>query len=175
MKNLISRHSAIFAALMSAGIAIAADSGSLAGADRNFVIEAAKGGMAEVELGNLAKSKAQNAEVKSFAQRMVDDHSKANDQLKSIASSKGVQLPTSLDKSAQNEKERLSKLSGANFDREYMSHMVKDHKKDVKEFEKQAKNGKDSDVKNFAAQTLPTLQDHLKMAESVEQSAKKSK
>lgn len=175
MQNPITRRSAIAAALLCAGIAVAADNGSLAGADRNFVLEAAKGGMAEVELGNLAKDKAQNPDVKSFAQRMVDDHGKANDQLKSIASSKGVQLPTSLDKSAQSEKDKLNKLSGANFDREYMSHMVKDHKKDVKEFEKQAKNAKDSDVKNFAAQTLPTLQEHLKMAQSAEQSAKKSK
>ena len=170
-----SPRSALFVALMSAGIAVAADSGSLSGADRNFVLEAAKGGMAEVELGNLAKDKAQNPDVKSFAQRMVDDHSKANDQLKGLASSKGVQLPTSLDKSAQSEKDKLSKLSGAKFDHEYMEHMVKDHKKDVKEFEKQAKNGKDSDVKNFASQTLPTLQEHLKLAQSAEQSAKKSK
>src|SRR4051812_35150399 len=107
------RHIAIFVALMSAGLASAADSGSLAGSDRNFIVEAGKGGMAEVELGNLAKDKAQNQEVKDFAARMVRDHSKANDELKTIASSKGVQLPTALDKSAQKEKEKLDKLSGA--------------------------------------------------------------
>ena len=175
------RHIAIFVALMSAGIATAADTNksnsgnALPRADHSFITEAAKGGLAEVELGNLAKDKAQNQQVKDFAARMVQDHSKANDELKTIASSKGVQLPTEVDKSTQKEKDKLSKLSGAKFDREYMSHMVKDHKKDVKEFSKEAKSAKDTEVKNFASTTLPTLQEHLQMAQSTEQAVKNSK
>jgi len=77
-----------------------------------------------------------------------------------------------MDKSALKEKEKLEKLAGAKFDREYMGHMVKDHKKDVKEFANVAKNAKDSDVKNFAATTLPTLQEHLTLAQAAERAAK---
>lgn len=177
--NTRPRHIALFIALMSAGLATAADNSknnnALPRGDQNFVMEAAKGGLAEVELGNLAKEKAQNQQVKDFASRMVEDHSKANDELKTIASSKGVQLPATVDKSTQKEKDKLSKLSGAKFDREYMSHMVKDHKKDVKEFSKEAKAAKDTEVKNFASTTLPTLQEHLQMAQSTEQAVKNSK
>jgi putative membrane protein len=127
-----------------------ASDAKLAHADRKFIENAAKGGMAEVQLGQLAAQKAQSAEVKQFGQKMVDDHTKANDQLKQIASSKNVELPTALDGSAKREYDRLSKMSGADFDREYMKHMVSDHKKDVKEFSDEAKSGKDSDVKQCA-------------------------
>jgi len=141
---------------------------SLARADRKFVEDAAKGGMAEVQLGQLAAQKAQSSDVKQFGQRMVDDHTKANDQLKSIASSKGVQLPTDLDRADKREYDRLSKLSGADFDREYMKHMVSDHKKDVSDFRKEAKSGKDNDVKSFASTTVPTLEQHLQMAQQTD-------
>ena len=137
----------------------------LSGADKTFMMKAAQGGMAEVELGQLATQKAEGQDVKKFGQRMVDDHSKANDQLKSIAQEKGVQLPTDLDAKDKALKDRLSKLSGEQFDRAYMRNMVQDHKKDVAEFQKEANSAKDPDVKNFAQQTLPTLQDHLKMAQ----------
>jgi putative membrane protein len=140
-------------------------SSQLSSADKTFVTKAAQGGMAEVQLGQLATEKAQSDDVKKFGQRMVDDHSKANDQLKSIASQKGVTLPTDLSAKDKAEKDRLSKLSGEQFDKAYMKAMVKDHKTDVAEFQKEANSGKDSDVKNFASQTLPTLQDHLKMAQ----------
>jgi putative membrane protein len=133
--------------------------------DKKFVWNAAVGGMEEVQLGQLAVQKASNADVKNFGQRMVDDHSKANDQLKSIASQKGVTLPTNLPPDKKKDVNKLSKLSGAAFDREYMSMMVKDHKKDVSEFEKESKQAKDSDLKSFAQSTLPILRDHLKMAE----------
>jgi putative membrane protein len=106
--------------------------------------------------------------VKKFAERMVQDHGKANDQLKQLASSKGLNLPTDLDRSARREHDKLSKLSGADFDREYMKHMVSDHKKDVKEFSDEAKSGKDSDVKQFASSTLPTLQQHLQLAQQTD-------
>jgi putative membrane protein len=148
---------------------------TLASADRKFMEKAAQGGMAEVELGKLAEDKASNDQVKQFGKRMVDDHSKANDQLKSLAQSKGVTLPTEMDKSAQKERDKLAKLSGADFDREYMKHMVSDHNKDVKEFKSESKSAKDADVKSFAASTLPTLEQHLDLAKSTEATVKHEK
>ena len=172
MNNRYTHPAFMFCALAIAGAASAAQSGALAKGDRTFIEKAAQGGIAEVELGNLAQQKAQNQQVKDFAARMVKDHSKANDELKSIASAKGVTVPAEMDKSAVKEKEKLEKLADAKFDREYMGHMVKDHKKDVKEFADVAKNAKDSDVKNFAATTLPTLQEHLTLAQAAERAAK---
>jgi putative membrane protein len=145
-----------------------ASDAKLAHGDRKFMEEAAKGGMAEVQLGQLATQKAQSAEVKQFGQKMADDHAKANDQLKQIASSKNVELPTDLDSAHKREYDRMSKLSGADFDREYMKHMVSDHKKDIKEFKDEAKSGKDADVKQFASSTLPTLEQHLQLAEQTD-------
>ena len=133
--------------------------------DQTFIKEAAAGGMAEVELGNLAEQKANSPEVKSFGKRMVDDHSKANDELKTLAQSKNVPLPTSLDATDQRLKDRLEKLSGPAFDRAYMQAMVRDHKKDVNEFRRESTSATDPDVKRFAAKTLPTLEDHLKLAQ----------
>jgi putative membrane protein len=145
---------------------------SVSSSDKKFVEKAAQGGMAEVELGQLAAQRAQSDEVKQFAQRMVTDHTAANDKLKQVASQKGIALPGDLDSSSRREFDKLQKLSGNKFDREYMSHMVSDHKKDVKEFESESKSAKDADIKTFAATTLPTLQDHLKMAQSAEAAAK---
>jgi len=145
---------------------------TLASGDRKFMEKAAEGGMAEVKLGQLAAQKAGADQVKQFGQRMVDDHGKANDQLKQLASTKGVTLPTDLDKSTQREYDKLSKLSGPDFDREYMKHMVSDHKKDVSEFKSEANKAKDADLKQFASSTLPTLQEHLNLAQSAEQVAK---
>ena len=142
-------------------------SGSLSMADQKFMKEAADGGMAEVELGQLAAQKGSSDDVKKFGQRMVDDHSKANDQLKQIASEKGVSLPQEPSAKHKATKERLSKLSGSAFDKAYMADMVKDHTTDVADFRKESTTGKDTDVKNFAQQTLPTLEDHLKQAKSV--------
>jgi putative membrane protein len=135
--------------------------------DRHFMKDAAQGGMVEVELGQLVADKASSPEVKEFAQRMVKDHSQANDQLKQIASQKGVTLPTSLSTKDQAMKHKLSKLSRNAFDQAYMSDMGKDHKTDIAAFQKESASGKDLDVKQFASQTLPTLKDHLKQAESV--------
>jgi putative membrane protein len=135
--------------------------------DRMFIRKAAEGGEAEVELGKLAQEKAASPEVKQFGERMVNDHSKANDQLKEVAQKEGVTLPTKLDAKDAATKARLEKLSGEAFDRAYMKDMVADHTKDVREFKNEAKNGKDPDVKNFAAQTAPTLEDHLKEAKNI--------
>jgi putative membrane protein len=128
------------------------------------------GGMEEVELGQLAAQKASSPEVKNFGQHMVDDHSKANDQLKQLATQKGVTLPASMSAAQKQDVNKLSKLSGAAFDSAYVSMMVKDHKKDVAEFQKESKSGKDSDVKSWASTTLPTLEDHLKMVQGISSS-----
>ena len=149
-----------------------ATAGSVSSGDRRFMEKAATGGLAEVQLGQLAAQKATSDEVKKFGQRMVDDHGKANDQLQQLATSKGVNLPTELDRSTQRELDKLSKLSGAEFDREYMKHMVSDHTKDVSEFKSEAKKAKDGDVKQFAASTLPTLEQHLSLAQAAERAAK---
>jgi len=155
-----------------AGSASASASPSLASADKSFILKAAEGGMAEVELGRLAAQKGSSEQVKQFGQRMVDDHSKANDQLKQIASSKGVSLPSDLAAKDKRERDRLSKLSGAQFDKAYMDHMVADHKKDVNDFKSEASKAKDPDVKSFASSTLPTLQEHLQLAQSTDQAVK---
>jgi putative membrane protein len=144
-------------------------------AELAFVEKAAMGGMAEVQLGQLAQQKASSDQVKQFGARMVQDHGKANADLKQVASDKGIQLPTSLDKKHEAAMQRLQKLSGAEFDRAYMKHMVGDHKKDVSEFEKEAKSGKDTAIKGFADKTLPTLQEHLKLAQSVDDALKSEK
>jgi putative membrane protein len=146
----------------------------LARGDRKFIEQAAQGGMAEVELGKLAVQKAQSDQVKQFGQRMVDDHSKANDQLKQIAESKGVTLPASLDSKDKRELDRLSKLSGADFDREYMKHMVSDHKNDVKEFKSEAKSAKDAELKSFASSTEPVLEQHLQLAQTTDAAVRKA-
>lgn len=144
-----------------------AKNSKLSAADMHFVKEAAAGGMAEVELGQLATEKASSPDVKKFGQRMVDDHSKANDQLKQIAVDEGVPLPAKLSAKDQATKDRLSKLSGDAFDKAYMSDMVNDHKTDIAAFRNESKTGKDPQVKSFAADTLPTLEDHLKNAQKV--------
>jgi len=139
--------------------------------DIEFVLDAAKGGVAEVELGKLAAQHAQNEEVKKFAQRMVDDHSKANDQLKSIAEAKGIKLPSEVDAKDQATMRRLEKLNGKAFDRAYMQMMVGDHVKDVNEFKKESNSGRDPQVKSFASGTLPTLEEHLQQARAARQAA----
>jgi putative membrane protein len=142
-------------------------SSGMSTADKTFVKKAAQGGMAEVELGKLATERASNPDVKQFGQRMVDDHSKANDQLKEVASSQNIMLPQSLDAKDEALKQKLSALSGAAFDRAYMSDMVKDHTQDVAEFQHESSAGQDPAIKNFASQTLPTLQSHLREAKKI--------
>jgi putative membrane protein len=147
----------------------------MSSADKAFVEKAAIGGLAEVQMGELAQQKAASDQVKQFGTRMVDDHSKANDALKQVASNKGIALPTDLDAKHKGKVAKLEKLSGAQFDRAYMNDMVTDHKEDVAEFEKQAKSGNDADVKGFASSTLPTLQEHLTLAESTDKAVKSAK
>lgn len=133
-------------------------------ADEDFAMKAAKGGMMEVELGRMASEKASNPAVKSFGQRMVTDHSKAGDKLKGIAVKKGFTLPAEIDAEQKAEMEKLSQTTGADFDRAYMNMMVADHEKDVSEFQSEATSGQDPQLKAFAAATLPTLREHLRLA-----------
>jgi putative membrane protein len=132
--------------------------------DKEFVVKAAMGGMAEVAHGNLAVQKAAHADVKAFGQRMVTDHGAANAELAQLATTKGLALPTELSGEHQKMHERLSSLSGAEFDKEYMKHMVEDHEKTVADFDKASTTATDADLKAWAAKTLPTLQDHLRQA-----------
>jgi putative membrane protein len=136
-------------------------------ADEKFAMEAAMGGLEEVELGRVAAQKGASDEVRQFGQRMVDDHSKANQDLMQVASAKGWTLPTALDAKHQADVQKLSALSGDSFDKTYVDMMLKDHKKDVPEFQKEAAGGADADIKAFAARTTPTLQDHLQMIQRI--------
>jgi putative membrane protein len=137
---------------------------TLAKKDQQFISGAASGGMLEVELGKLAADKAQSEDVKKFAQQMVTDHTKANDELKTLAQGKGATLPTEMMPRHKKDLDRLSKLSGADFDKAYMTMMVKDHEEDVNQFKEAARNSADPDLKSFADKTVPTLEEHLKMA-----------
>jgi putative membrane protein len=129
-----------------------------------FAREAAIGGMAEVELGNLAKQKASSSDVKQFGDRMVTDHNKGGEELMQWAQSKNLTLPAELDAKHKALRDRLAKLPTDAFDRQYMNEMVMDHQHDVMAFKREASSGKDADLKAWAARTLPTLEEHLKMA-----------
>jgi len=135
--------------------------------DAKFLKEAAEDNLAEVKLGELAEQRAASDSVKQFGKRMATDHQKAYDELKQIASQKGVMVPTALDRGHQRLYDRLSKLSGVDFDRAYMKEMVKNHDNDVKAFQREADSGKDADVRSWAAKTLPTLQEHQQQAKQV--------
>jgi len=136
----------------------------------HFAREAASGGMSEVELGRLAVERATNSSVKAFGQRMVDDHSKANVELQQIASQAGIALPGQIDAKEKQTYAKLAALSGAAFDRAYIDDMVKDHKADIAAFEKASRASGDSPIKKFATDKLPTLREHLKMAEEAQAS-----
>ena len=151
---------------MSVNVAISAE-GKLSGADKKFVENAAMGGMLEVKLGEVAKEKAQNPDVKAFGERMVKDHSAINDKLRAVAEKKGIKIPDQLDKKHQEWVDTFSKMDAKKFDKEYMDLMVKDHKRDVEAFQKEAKEAEDPQVKEFASTTLPTLKDHFEQAKKV--------
>ncbi|GAA4395214.1 hypothetical protein GCM10023187_01830 [Nibrella viscosa] len=142
--------------------------------DADFAVKAASGGMMEVELGNLAQQKAQNARVKEFGRMMVEDHTKANNELKDLAARKNITLPTSMGEDHRKHVDELRSKSGADFDRAYMDLMVDDHDEDIDLFEKAANNAKDADVKAFAAKTLPTLRKHHEAAKSIKDGMKNS-
>src|SRR5262245_58656000 len=161
---------------LSGGMALSAetktDTGKLSSADSEFVKDAAQGGLMEVQLGKLAQDKASDEKVKEFGKRMEQDHGKANAELNKIASDKGIKLSADLDKKHKSKIDKLAKLSGAEFDRRFMQDMVSDHKEDIKKFQREADRGKDSAVKQFSTQALPTLKEHLQLAENTSREIK---
>ncbi len=136
-------------------------------ADREFVSKAATGGTAEVELGRVATQRAVRPSVRSFAERMVADHGRANAELAALARRKGLDVPTALEPSQQAMRDRLSGLSGPDFDRAYMSEIVRDHTEDIALFERAAEISSDPDLKAWATRSLPMLRDHLALARQV--------
>lgn len=140
---------------------------TVASGDRKFMVQAAEGGLAEVEMGRLAVEKASSPDVKSFGQHMVDDHTRANADLTQLAGKKGVTLPSEVGAREKALEKKLSALSGDAFDRAYVAAMLKDHKGDVAEFESKALHAKDPDVAAFASRTLPTLREHLERVQGL--------
>ena len=151
----------------SASASDTAAASTLSASDKEFAMKAAEGGMAEVTLGQTAAQKAANPDVKNFGNRMVNDHSKAGDELKQLATSKGLALPTDLNAEDKKIADELSSRSGKDFDKGYIKDMVEDHEKDVKEFEKASKEAQDPDLRSWASKTLPVIQDHLRMAKQI--------
>lgn len=144
---------------LSAGMASAAD---LSRGDTKFLQKAAESGMLEIQASQIAAQKAESAELKTFANMMVSDHTKVDQELKALASAKGVTLPTELSRGDRKTIDALNKKTGHAFDKEYANEIGKDaHKSAVKEFSSASKNAKDADVKAFAAKNLPALQAHL--------------
>ena len=147
------------------GYADRAATANLSASDRTFAMKAAQGGMAEVELGKLAQEKGATSQVKDFGQKLINDHSKLNDKLKNIASREGITLPSEVSVSQRQLIANLSKLSGSRFDRDFMKHAVSDHREDISDFKKEANNGQDAAMKDFASSAIPTLEDHLHAAQ----------
>jgi putative membrane protein len=145
---------------------------SLSTDDKDFAIKAAQGNMAEVSGGTMAAQKGESPDVKNFGNRMVSDHGKALDELKQLAQTKGIALPTDVNDEQKAGADKLSKLSGKYFDKAYTDAMVEDHEKDVAEFDKASKNAQDPDLKAWAAKVLPVIQDHLKMAKAMQSKMK---
>ena len=139
--------------------------------DASFMRHAAADSLAEIDMGHIALDKSSSAQVKELAQRIIDDHTKANDQLMTIAQQKQVTLPTEPMPMAKQEAAHLKTLSGETFDKAYAHAMVKDHRKAIKLFGMESQNATDSDVKQFASTTLPVLKTHLQMAEQLKGSS----
>jgi putative membrane protein len=152
--------------------AAAAEKSTVSTADTAFVMKAAQGGMTEVQLGQLAADKGTSQDVKDFGSKMVTDHGKANDELKSISSSKGITVPDKLDTKHQAMVDKLNGMSGAAFDKAYVHAMVAAHKKDDALFTKEASSGQDADVKAFAAKIDETVKMHLSMIQDIQSKMK---
>jgi len=140
--------------------------------DKDFMVEAASGGLMEVQLGQLAQKQASGTAVKKFGQMMVNDHTKANNELAALARQKNIVVPAEPGKEAMEHIQKLQQESGANFDKDYVSLMVDDHKEDIEHFEKAAEKAKDPDIKALAAKTLPTLRHHLQMIQGIQDGMK---
>jgi putative membrane protein len=152
-------------AVETGGIAVDSD-------DAEFAVEAANGGMAEVELAKLAETKATSPKVKEFAAMMIKDHTMANEELMALAKTKNITLPTTVGVDQQTVMGDLQKKAGAEFDKGYVDAMVKDHDKDVTLFEKASTDAKDADIKSFATKTLPTLKMHQQAIKAIQDGMK---
>lgn len=153
---------AIAVSLGLSGLATAAKDAEVGVADQAFAMMAAEGGHAEVELAKLAENRASSTGLKQFAQRLVQDHTKANQELMALAKNKDMDLPDEPDDTHEALAKLFSRLEGGQFDREFLSYQLMHHEKDVAAFSVQAKEGQDADLKAFAAKQLPVLQEHLK-------------
>lgn len=138
--------------------------------DKKFVKKAAEGGMTEIAMGKLAAQKGSTSAVKQFGEKLVNDHTKADNQLKEVAARQNLQLPSSLNKKHQKEVNKLAKLSGQKFDKAFIHHAVKDHSKDIREFKAEAQHGSNPSVKQFASNQLPVLEEHLSIAKNLKTS-----
>jgi putative membrane protein len=143
--------------------------------DTEFAVNAADGGLYEVQLGQLAVANASSEQVKKFGQSMIDDHGKANEELKTTAQQKNISIPSALSEKKQKKYDDLAQKKGADFDKDYIDMMVSDHKDDIDAFEKEAKDGKDPDLKAWASNKLPTLRHHLEMAKEAQDALKNEK
>lgn len=139
--------------------------------DADFAVKAADGGMLEVKLGELAQTKGMSKQVKDLGRMMVEDHSKANEELKAVAQSKNITLPTTMSDDCQRIYDKIASKDGKDFDEAFTDHMVKDHKKDLDAFKKEADKGNDPDIRQWASGKVPTLEHHLDMAKSAEDAA----
>jgi putative membrane protein len=139
--------------------------------DAEFAVKAVDGGMLEIKLGELAQTKGNSQEVKNLGKMLVEDHSKANEELKAFAMAKDISLPTSLSDECQKMYDRIASKDGKDFDEAFTEHMVKDHKKDIDAFKDEAKDGHDPDFREWASGKVPTLEHHLDMAKSAEKAA----
>jgi len=157
----------------SPGIATTGDQDTSKAVDRDFVLEAASGGLMEVALGKLALANASSAQVKEFGRMMVTDHTKANTELKSVAAKKNITVSATPLEKQQKHIDELKEKKGAEFDKAYVDLMVDDHKEDISKFQDEANKGNDTDVKAFAAKTLPVLTKHLEHIQKIQDSMKK--
>ena len=139
---------------------------AVSSADKKFATDAAQGGLAEVEMGRLALEKGTSPQVKQFGQQMVTDHTQANNELMQLSKSQNLDLPEQVNSKHKSAMERLSGMSGKDFDTAYMQHMVQDHQEDIADFQKEAQSGSDTALKSFAQKYLPVLQQHLQMAQA---------
>jgi putative membrane protein len=153
----------LVAALFAAAPAFAAPSAT----DTEFATKAAAAGMAEISSGHAAETKGESAAVQAFGKKMVDDHAKAAEELKNVAANSGVKLPTTMSAEQKAAGEKLAKLKGAKFDQAYSAQAVKDHEEAVALFKNEVSSGSDAGLKAFAQATLPTLEDHLRMAKTL--------
>lgn len=140
--------------------------------DKKFAKDVALTAMVEVELGKLAAQKASREDIKQLGQKIVDNHAKANDQLKEVAGKENIPIPDALDSKHQSRVDKLSKLSGENFDKAYVKEELKDHQAEVRDFSAEAQSGSDPNVRQFASNMLPTLQQELAMVKNLNNSEK---